>query len=401
MAAAIEPSMFHSMEQDMATPKGLGKTNATAEPAYWWNTSGRDLANMLYEADYSEGVQHQFLSFYRSTICPRLGHRPHENSAKSGVGRDGNPFEYSFELRGSTKTQAVRFVVDVSDLRPVEKTNPLSMTSTQEVVDSLAKGCPGFDDTWYRVLSRWFVQTHLPVKEQEALIAEVGYQTSVILGFDIHHRGSSPQQLPVLGKVYFPPCFVAAAKGISRWQAVRMAIRQLPNIASYPNILRSLEKIEEYLSSKPKDWEEGVRYLATDLVAPGKARLKVYMRYAGDSFDGIWDYYTLGGRIPGLDGDKEKFRDLMTLTSGGTHNTDSGSQIQTDQRTVTPGARKATAIYFSLSADVPSPAPKICIYPANYAENDEVIARGLDSWLQKYQWYDGGNKMEEQVKNVL
>lgn len=73
-----------------------------------------------------------------------------QDSVRSGVGRDGNPFEYSFELKGSTKTQAVRFAVDVSDLRPVDKTNLLSIASTQQVVDFLAKRSPGLEDTWYR-----------------------------------------------------------------------------------------------------------------------------------------------------------------------------------------------------------------------------------------------------------
>ncbi|KAL8824771.1 MAG: hypothetical protein Q9170_008047 [Blastenia crenularia] len=331
-----------------------------AEPSYWWNTSGRDLANMLHEAKYSEEIQREFLSYYRDTICPRLGHRPKEGSTKNGVGRDGNPFEYSFELKGSTKNQAVRFAVDVNQLRPVDKTSPLNIVHSQQVVDSLAGRTAGFDDTWYRALAPWFVKPDPPAQEQEALIEKVGYQTSVILGFDIHHHASSPQGLPVLGKLYFPPCFVAAAKGITRWQAVRSAVKALPNVSSYPNILHSLELIEDYLSTKPKDWEEGLRYLATDFLAPGKARLKVYMRYAGDSFDDIWDSYSLGGRIPGLEDDKEKFWDLMRLTSGRGHNTESGRRKQTDQRTVAQVARKATAIYFSLSADNPYPAPKIC-----------------------------------------
>lgn len=403
MAVAVESPMFRALGEEVAGSKIIGKQTDenVAEPFYWWNTSGRDLANMLHEAGYSEEIQRQFLAYYRDTICPRLGHRPREGSTKSGVGRDGNPFEYSFELKGSTKKQAVRFVVDVNQLRPVDKTSPLSIVHSQQVVDSLAGRTAGFDDTWYRALAPWFVQSDIPAKEQEALIEKVGYQTSVILGFDVHHSVSSPQNLPVLGKVYFPPCFVAAAKGITRWQAVRLGIRQLPDISSYPNILNSLGLIEDYLSTKPKDWEEGLRYLATDFLAPGKARLKVYMRYAGDSFDDIWDYYSLGGRIPGLKDDKEKFRDLMKLTSGGGHNTESGRQKITDQRTVAQVARKATAIYFSLSADVPYPAPKICIYPANYAKNDEIIAQGLDEWLEKYDWTDGGKTIREQVKNVF
>ena len=401
MAVAIESPMLQSLKTDTANSKAMDTASTAAVPPYWWSTSGRDLSSMLHEANYPEEVQRHFLSFYRDTICSQLGPRPDSTSTKSGVGWDGSPFEYSFELKGSTKSQTVRFVVDLSQLRPADKTNPLSMATTQKVVDSLAERTPGFDDTWYRALARWFVHSHLSATEQQALVAEAGYQTPLILGFDIHPHISAPGRLPVLAKVYFPPCFTAAAKGITRWQAVRSAIRQLPDIHSHPNILRSLALIEDYLSDKPKDWENGTRYLATDFVSSGKARLKIYMRYPGQSFDEIWDYYTLGGRIPDLEDDKEKVRDLINLTSGTGYDAETGKQSQTDQPPYTSVGRKLTAIYFSLSAENPCPAPKICIYPANFAPTDEVIARGLDAWLRKYEWYEGGKTMEEQVRSVL
>ena len=63
--------------------------------------------------------------------------------------------------------------------------------------------------------------------------------------------------------------------------------------------------------------------------------------------------------------------------------------------------RKATNIYFSLSAGNPYPTTKVNFYPANFAANDEVIARGLDAWLKRYWWSDGGRSMEERVKSVL
>jgi DMATS type aromatic prenyltransferase len=320
--------------------------------------------------------------------------------AKSGVGWDGNPFEYSFELKGSTASQAVRFVVDFSQLRPADKNNPLSIVGSQKVVNSLAARTPNFNDTWYRNLRQFFVQEHLSPSEQQALVAETGYQTSLIMGFDIHSRLSAPDAIPVMAKVYFPPCFVAAAQKITRWQAVRSAIHQLPDVNSYPNILRSLAVIESYLSTKPAELENGPRYLATDFIEPGKARLKIYMRYPGHSFEEIWNYYTLGGRIPGLEEDKEKFRDLMNFVSGTDYDATSGKQGQVNGAYTLADVKK-TAIYFSLSADNPVPAPKICIYPANFAPNDEVIAKGLDKWLVKCGWYDGGKTMEERVKSVL
>jgi DMATS type aromatic prenyltransferase len=159
--------------------------------------------------------------------------------------------------------------------------------------------------------------------------------------------------------------------------------------------------IEDYLSNKPKDWENGTRYLATDFVTLDKARLKIYMRYPGQSFDEIWDYYTLGGRIPNVEDDKEKFRDLMNLVSGTSYDAETGKQSQTDQPLYTSANRKLTTIYFSLSAENPCPAPKLCIYPANFAPTDEVIAQGLDAWLRKYKWYISGKSMEERVKSVL
>ncbi|GIJ88499.1 hypothetical protein Asppvi_007423 [Aspergillus pseudoviridinutans] len=209
-----------------------------------------------------------------------LGGRPEADSLRSGVGWDGNPFEYSFELKSSSNTQTVRFVVDVSPLRPADDANPLGIKNFETVRDALAKSTPGFDDTWYRSLRQWFVHTHRSTAEQKRLVAQVGYQMPMILAFDIRRRLPAPDAIPVMAKMYFPPCFTAAAEGITRWEAVRRGVLQLPNIESQPNILRSLDLIQEYLDTKPKEYENGPRYLATDFVTTEKARLKIYMRPA-------------------------------------------------------------------------------------------------------------------------
>ena len=172
-----------------------------------------------------------------------------------------------------------------------------------------------------------------------------------------------------MGKVYYLLCFAAALESKTRWQVVRLAIRQLPGIDAQPNILHALGIMEEYLAGKPKDWENGARYLATDFVEPEKARLKIYLRVLGDMFDETWDYYMLGGRITELDEDKDRFHDLIELTSG-------SESLMCDVRRSTHVKRKATTMYFSLSADSPWPTPKLNIYPANFAANDESIIRG-------------------------
>jgi hypothetical protein len=81
----IISSVFRSWETDT--------TNLKVKDGYWWNTSGRDLANMLHEANYSEEVQHHFLGYYRDNICSLLEARSDSNASKSGVGWDSNSLE--------------------------------------------------------------------------------------------------------------------------------------------------------------------------------------------------------------------------------------------------------------------------------------------------------------------
>ena len=104
--------------------------------------------------------------------------------------------------------------------------------------------------------------------------------------------------------------------------------------------------------------------------------------------------------IPDLDDDKQKFRDLMDLVSGTTY-ADTRSKSQMDVQRYTSATQKLTTIYFAISTENPYPAPKLCVYPANFAPDDGVIARGLDTWLNMYGWSDGGKLMEQQVKSVL
>ncbi|WYZ39583.1 hypothetical protein EsH8_III_001497 [Colletotrichum jinshuiense] len=355
--------------------------STAADPTYWWRTSGQDLQNMMKEADYPEEIQHQFLQYYREAMCTQLGAKPEANSIKAVTGWDGNPFEYSFELKGTTKNPGVRFVVDFSPLRP-------------------AKNGTMFDDTWHQSLAQWFVYSHLPPSQQHAMIAEQKHQTSLIVGFDVARRVLIPGKLPVMAKSYFHPGFAAADRCISHWDALASGIRQLPNFASYPNIEKALAMMEEYLLEHPEH-ASGTRGVSVDCVPQGKARLKIYMRYHGDSFEEIWDYYTLGGRIPDLEEDKAKFSDLMELTNGAGYEAGIGEHIQQDQEKPTMLRHKPLAIYFSLSPEKPYPIPKVYFTPARKAPNDKAIALGLDKWLDKYGWYDGGKTIEERVSNTL
>ena len=368
---------------------------------YWWQTSGRDIANMMQESGYPDDVQRLLLDYYKQNICVQLGKQPSANSAKSVVGWDGSPFEYSFELKSTSASESVRFGVDFANLTPSEHgdntSGPLDTSRTQKIVDSMAGRTSSFDDTWYRSLIKFFDQSHLPKSEQFELISRVGYQTTVVIGFDFHKRmPSSPEMLPAMGKAYFSPHHFAATNSLNRWEAICQAIHQLPDVTSFPNVLKSLNIIGDYLATKPNGWKGGASCLATDFVAPGKARLKIYLRYSGESLDEMWDYYTLGGRIPAMEEDKAMFRDLIMLTGFGAE--DDGKNSHSG---FTNFRRKMSCIYFSLSPDNPTPASKLGICPANWAPSDGAIARGLDAWLRKYNWPVLRKSIEDQLRSVL
>ena len=154
LASVKDDALFDGHAQvssnDAVNAQDLGNDNGSI---YWWRTSGTDLSRMLQEADYPEEAQRQFLDFYRETLCPLLGDRPEKDSLPTAVGWDGNPFEYSFEFKGSTKSPGVRFVLDLSELRPADKEYPLSIANSESVLKTLAKRTPMFDDRWVYTFS--------------------------------------------------------------------------------------------------------------------------------------------------------------------------------------------------------------------------------------------------------
>jgi len=378
----------------------IGKA-APSGTLYWWNTTGRNLADMLRVAKYPEPAKHGFLSFYRNQICGRLGSPPTSTSVKSGMTYDGTPIEYSYSFNASTKLPTVRFVVDLNPLRePSDANPPLSTAAMQDVVQAFAARNSKADTTWYHGLKRYFDVKSEPAKVKE-IIAQAGHQSPEMLGFDIHRKIKS-NEVPATGKLYFLPCLAAAERGITRWKAVTGAIKQLPEIETMPNMLTSLSLIEAYLASKPEEWQQGARYLSTDLLPPSESRIKVYLRCPGDTFAEMWDFYTLGGRLTGLDDDKEMFRDLFRLVMGAEDGPDPGKVPEIASGLETRVRRKLTTIYFSLSNDSVTPTPKLCFCAKNFAHDDGVVARGLEKWFRKYGWTDPEvNAYDKDLKEVL
>ncbi|KAF7369687.1 Aromatic prenyltransferase [Mycena venus] len=299
--------------------------------SYWWHTIGGDIATLLHEAHYSARTQSAFLTFFKNVICPQLGPAPSTTSARSSLTIGGHPFEYCLEFVG------------------------VWLTPTQWSPPWLPR-VPGFDASWYLSFRRFFDLAHLPLTEQRVLIASAGHQSPVELGFDIQHEHHpSPHSLPILAKVYFLPCFIAAARGITRWRAAKLAFSSLPGFESgnIPRLQAALALVDVFLTEKGVEWEDEVRYIATDFVKPEKARLKIYFRCpAGASVQEVWDACTLGGRITGMDGeDRAHLEGLIASIAGKADARDAGEVgMQTPQEA---WHAKRTMVYMSLSDEHP------------------------------------------------
>ena len=127
---------------------GVDVSKLDDDALYWWRTSGLDLARMMEEAGFPDKTKNQFLAFYSSVICPLLKGKPQAGSMPTSVGWDGNPFEYSWEFKGSTKKSSVRFVLDLTEVRPPNKNCPMSVDTVEEVLKILKDKSPLYDDHW-------------------------------------------------------------------------------------------------------------------------------------------------------------------------------------------------------------------------------------------------------------
>ncbi|KAK5991303.1 Prenyltransferase phnF [Cladobotryum mycophilum] len=355
--------------------------------AFWWDTTGRNLADMLDAAQYPEHVRRNFLRYYYDVICPALGAPVTSSSFRSALSWDGSPIEYSYSLNGSTKEPEVRLSVDLSPLHPqcLSWSDPLGSGVTHQVVEDLISRNGEADAGWYNTLREHFRVSVGSPEEARELVSRAGHKSSVMLGFDIERSASvssedgSDTKIPAVGKVYFLPCLAAVSRNITRWQVIRNAVQQLPTVYSVPqNIIKAFKTMEHFFADKTREWEDSVRYLATDLLPPHQTRLKIYTRCPSKTFDVAWDLFTLGGRIPGLEREKERFRDLFRELVGEMSETE--GEFETDVH------KKVTICYHSLSAKHEYPVPKLFICPRELVSNDSLVVSRLDKWLHENAW---------------
>ncbi|KAB8267265.1 aromatic prenyltransferase [Aspergillus minisclerotigenes] len=340
-----------------------------SDPDYWWYTIGQNLKAALSAAGYPEDVQESFLGHFRETVCPNMGSRMYSRGPKSTICPDGSPFHCSFELKESTDNILVRCSLDLRTL----------------LVAQLAPRILHSDSRWFYSLSKSLGNTHLSDEDRQNLFSASASRDTTVVGIDVKRTMGDTLHLPANMK-----------DGVSKWDALRASIKGLPDIEIYPNFLRSFKLLENYIESKHEAFKDGALALSTDILVPSQARLKLYLFPPSDNFDNLWDYYTLGGQIPGLETDRKKFEELMLLFYGTTSPDIVGQEYEIPRL-----CHKRTLMYFSLCAHRPYPDPKIYFYVPDSRFCDEVYIKGLDRWLETNGWDVGHQTLEDRVKACL
>lgn len=417
----------YSMDQEStAVPKPIDVSTT-----YWRKGIEKmavPLEKMLDAAQYPSKVKQKLLSFFIESICPAFGPtmelEPDDQSPRSGITADGSPIEYSFNFEPAKDQPDVRFSVDLTPFSSFSGDFAALMSTkfSERIINEIGSRNT-LDTTWHDSLHQFFQLSLDATTISETahdLVTSTLQPSRMWLAFDIQRSPTDSDTLlseyiPASVKTYFLPCLSAAERGVTRWEAVSAAIRQLPGLDQSPGISTSLQLIEDFLASKPPECQELVRILATDLKHPSKARIKLYLRCPENDFEGVWEWLTLGGRYTKYDEYKGKFKDLYDLVMGTPASSYDSTKLSSDVLSsiakgslcATDGknmlrSKRTTMCYFSLQGNELQPTPKLLLGPKYSALSDLAVAKGVAQWFQSQGWNRPGTSLyETTIQQVL
>ncbi|KAJ8113079.1 hypothetical protein OPT61_g4711 [Boeremia exigua] len=336
---------------------------------FWWDRTGKQLAELLRCAGYNKSDQYSELLFFAIHIIPELGPAPHDKSGNirwhSPHTPDGTPLDFSWEW-GLEGTATIR--VSFEPIGPLAGTDadPLNRYATHNWIKHLENQdlVVGLDLEWYH----HFTYTLLPSKpippselDSMKLAAGMNSETIPVSGSvvmrDIARDG------PMV-KFYVYPGLKARELGISKAEVVFRAIEALP-AEQYESL--NFKPLQEYLSRAASRWEMEIHLVSFDLISPQRSRIKIYTRAPNTSMEYLMDALTLGGcnnlsmyskRVI------QDVRDFWNIFVG-----DAPDVLPKD------GVARGPGFYFTAQAGKIA-TPKLYISPGPFCKNDQdVLAR--------------------------
>ncbi|KAI9370291.1 Tryprostatin B synthase [Aspergillus egyptiacus] len=292
---------------------------ASPDEEHWWHSTAPILSKLLISSNYDIPVQYKYLSLYRHLVLPALGPYPKRDPAtgvtatqwRSGMVLTGLPIEFS----NNVAQALIRIGVDPVTADSGTAQDPFNMTAPRVYLETAARLLRGVDLTRFYDFEKQLVIT----KEEEAVLRanpalfKSPWRSQVLTAMDLQKAGT------VLAKAYFYPQPKSAVTGKSTEELLLSAIRTVDRESRFQTQLATLERYMErrrqghgpvradWLSSsgtKERTTEADAvfdkcsffaHFLATDLVEPGRARVKLYASERQVDLKMVEDIWTFGG----------------------------------------------------------------------------------------------------------
>ncbi|KAL9122382.1 MAG: hypothetical protein Q9187_001066 [Circinaria calcarea] len=339
------------------------------DASFWWQTTGPFLGMLLSEAGYNLHSQYEGLLFYRHFIATNLGAQPTNDGEprkwRSYMTDDYSPVEFSWNWNNSTRPPKIRCTIEAIPSN-TESIDAFNQAKTMEVVHQLQVALPYIDWHLFNYFASTFSAHGISASGEGTQGPARNHQSSMFLGFEF--EGDK-----VAVKAYFAP---AVQVGESCWDAVYPSIKGLEQGSMrFP----ALDELSNFLAASPEGRLLDVEGLAIDCISPSQSRLKVYARSPLTSFDSVWTYMTMGGKLSRSEKVRRELSDLwrLVLELDRSFSSSESLPLKTD--------RTAGIMYnYDIRAGTIMPEPKIYINTRHYGQNDLSIAQGLASFMMKY-----------------
>ncbi|KAL8898243.1 MAG: hypothetical protein Q9207_006807 [Kuettlingeria erythrocarpa] len=349
---------------------------------FWQNHIGIPLAILMHKAGYDLETQYSYIRFFLDCAIPALGPSSGSLSGysrwKSFMTDDHTPVELSWEWRHNGESPDIRYSIEPIGLSAGGYADPFNLQATRHLMGQLQYTAPDLDLRWYNHFAERLLPDYRDLGSQtETMLRQSSTESpsTSFLAFDLRRKE------PMTVKAYFLPSRRAMPSGLSNFDLIIRAIRDLPEFRA--GAFQALGLLTEFTEAEPHGSKLECDMLGIDCVSSQSARLKIYMRSRRTSFDSVRSIMTLGDRIQ-RPGDEPAFRDLFELWQAlffpAAHEPMAASSTELrhcNHRTA------GILYYFDFSQTNVMPVPKVYLPVRHYGESDYVIARAVCAHMKR------------------
>ena len=369
-----------SSAPSMTLPTPLAVLSPLSQDAeYWWHTTGRTLANLMYQAGYNIESLTANILFFRRFAVPWMGKRPtsagEPQAWRSYVTDDHSPIEYSWSWSGGNgngNIPKIRFTIEAMGDESGTARDPYNQSASRTLLSDLRRQLTGVDFTIHDHFANELLPTGKDSRAIDARAPETGHRSSIFIAFEMQSSGSSPTI-----KTYFMPMIRAIEMRQSRAETLIQAMnsfnRDFPNLA-----VPAFDHLTEFMRNEDLGSRCEVEMVAIDCIAPLQSRVKIYLRSQETSWNQVLSILTMNGLIPLSHPAQRDLREIWHLVLSLPTDFDPNASLRHCNR-----LEAGTFYCFYARPGEERLRCKLYIPAKYYGRNDRAIASGLEKCFQK------------------